>query len=63
METWPPNRENPGTVGRKPTEGDAKKLDLEMKGKNPSWGLSRILGELRKVGHNIGRTTINRNYS
>ena len=49
-----------GQVGRKPTGGEVEELVLSMKRENPVWGYSRLLGELRKLGHKIGRMTIRR---
>ena len=47
-------------VGRKPTEGEAKKWVLDMKGENPSWGFLRITGELKKIGLLVPKSTVKR---
>jgi putative transposase len=47
-------------IGRRPTPGDLAALVLRMAQENPAWGYTRIRGELFHVGHELGRTTIQR---
>ncbi len=47
-----------GRVGRPGLMKRIKALILRMATENPSWGYSRIQGELRGVGHTVARTTV-----
>ncbi|MDA3959082.1 hypothetical protein [Oceanispirochaeta sp.] len=46
--------------GRKPVNAELKKLILEMKTDNPSWGCRRISDELKKLDIEIHHTTVNK---
>jgi putative transposase len=45
-------------TGRPRTDAKIEKLIVRMATENPSWGYLRIVGELRKSGIRVGRTTI-----
>ena len=47
-----------GRVGRPGLMNKVKVLILRMATENPSWGYSRIQGELNAVGHTVARTTV-----
>jgi putative transposase len=46
--------------GRPPTKAVQAALVIRMASSNPTWGYTRILGALRNLGHELGRTTIKR---
>ena len=46
--------------GRPPTPVDLVALVVRMAQENPTWGYTRIRGELFHVGHELGRSTIQR---
>ena len=46
--------------GQPPTPADLVALVVRMAQENPTWGYTRIRGELFAVGHEFGRTTIQR---
>jgi putative transposase len=45
-------------VGRPELMKTLRELIVRMAKDNPGWGYSRIRGEMRKLGHEVGRTTI-----
>src|SRR5579875_399453 len=48
----------PKSPGRPPLAGELAELIVELAKDNPSWGVVRIQGELRRLGHRIGAGTI-----
>ncbi|MDG1412433.1 MAG: integrase core domain-containing protein [Acidimicrobiales bacterium] len=44
--------------GRPPTHAKLRRLILEMATDNPTWGYRRIHGELTRLGHHIGASTV-----
>ncbi len=46
------------SVGRPPTSPDLEALILRLAKENPGWGYGMLEGELGKLGHDIGRSTI-----
>jgi len=44
--------------GRPPTSPELQALILRLAKENPTWGYGKIEGELGKLGHDIGRSTI-----
>jgi hypothetical protein len=53
---WTFRRRKP--AGRRPTDPTIAALVLRLARENPRWGCARIQGELGKLGHTVGRTTI-----
>ena len=45
-------------TGRPPTSPELGELILRLAEENPLWGYSRIHGELAKLGHRVGRSTV-----
>jgi transposase len=46
------------TTGRPSTRAAIKKLVLQLAQQNPRWGHRRIHGELARLGHRIGTSTV-----
>lgn len=44
--------------GRPSTAGMIRNLILEMANNNPTWGYRRITGELNRLGHRVGASTV-----
>ena len=49
-----------GTPGRPPVAKDVRDLIRDMSQANPTWGSPRIVGELRKVGIEVAKSTVAR---
>jgi hypothetical protein len=45
-------------IGRPPTDATLAALVVRLARENPRWGYARIHGELGKLGHTVGRSTI-----
>jgi putative transposase len=48
----------PKAPGRPPLAGELAELIVSLAKDNPRWGVVRIQGELRRLGHRIGAGTI-----
>ena len=47
-------------VGRPPTKDELRDLVIRMAEENRGWGYTRVRGALANLGHEIGRTTVQR---
>ncbi len=48
----------PHTPGRPSTGTEIRRLIIDMSTENPTWGYRRIHGELTRLGHHIGASTV-----